>query len=76
VILDEPSAGLDRMGADNVVNLLNSLKGKCTIIVTSHAPEIIELADKVVEMERGLVKNVTTAVDYLGTDRKAGVLLK
>jgi ABC-type lipoprotein export system ATPase subunit len=44
LILDEPTAALDRAGARAVARLLERLDGRVTIIATTHDPALIEAA--------------------------------
>jgi ABC-type lipoprotein export system ATPase subunit len=44
LVLDEPTAALDRAGARSVARLLEALDGSVTIIATTHDPALIEAA--------------------------------
>jgi ABC-type lipoprotein export system ATPase subunit len=44
LVLDEPTAALDRAGARAVARLLERLDGRVTIIATTHDPALIEAA--------------------------------
>jgi energy-coupling factor transporter ATP-binding protein EcfA2 len=44
LVLDEPTASLDRAGAHAVARLLERLDGRVTIIATTHDPALIEAA--------------------------------
>jgi ABC-type lipoprotein export system ATPase subunit len=44
LILDEPTAALDRAGARAVARLLSSLDGRVTVLATTHDPALIEAA--------------------------------
>ena len=57
MILDEPTAGLDPQGVDQVLYILNYLNKKgMTLIVSSHDVEMItEFADKVIILKEGEV---------------------
>ena len=44
LVLDEPTAALDRGGARAVARLLEGLDGRVTIIATTHDPALIEAA--------------------------------
>ena len=56
VLLDEPSLGLDNNSAKNLINLIQHLKNeKKTIIFTSHASNLLLLANKVMVLEKGKV---------------------
>ena len=57
MILDEPTAGLDPQGVDQVLYILNYLNEKgMTLVVSSHDVEMItEFADKVIVLDHGKV---------------------
>lgn len=58
LILDEPTAGLDPKGRDNILNQIKQLyyKKKITIILVSHSMEdIAKIVNKVVVMYKGKV---------------------
>jgi PrtD family type I secretion system ABC transporter len=56
VLLDEPSLGLDNNSLKNLINLIEHLKNeKKTIIFTSHASNLLLLANKVMVLEKGKV---------------------
>ena len=56
VLLDEPSLGLDNNSLKNLINLIQHLKNeKKTIIFTSHASNLLLLANKVMVLEKGKV---------------------
>lgn len=64
LLLDEPGASLDEQSDHRFVEHVRRLKGKRTIIMVSHRPSHIRLADKVVLMEQG-------AVRYIGPPEEA-----
>lgn len=63
LILDEPTAGLDPHGRDEILAQIKSIhdKQKTTIILVSHSMEdMSKLADKLIVMNRGKVEFVGT----------------
>ena len=50
LILDEATSALDESTEQSVVSSLEKLKGKITMVITSHRPAIIEMADQVVDL--------------------------
>ena len=56
VLFDEPGASLDFESDTRFMNQLNALKGQCTIVMVSHRPSHIRLADKVILMHQGTVQ--------------------
>ncbi len=66
LILDEPTAGLDPHGRDEILDMIKGLHNKynTTIILVSHSMEdVAKIADKLIVMAKGKVK-------YLGTPRE------
>ena len=57
---DEPTGNLDRKNADEVVDLLVSLKDslKQTMVVVTHDPKTAERADRIYNMEDGFLVEV------------------
>jgi len=61
LLLDEPGASLDYASDLSFVNRLRQLQGKRTIIMVSHRPSHIRLADKVVLLDKGSVQFIGSA---------------
>lgn len=56
VIMDEPTIGLDPHQIQSIRDLINSLRGRMTVILSSHIlPEIERSCDRVVIINRGRV---------------------
>src|SRR5699024_9398405 len=56
VLLDEPTASLDEHTAAKVIAALRELiKGGRTLLIATHEPALISLADRVVRLEAGRV---------------------
>jgi ABC-type multidrug transport system ATPase subunit len=56
VLLDEPTAGLDPVAAAQVRDLIRSLKGRSTVVISSHnLHEVEELCDAAAIISRGRV---------------------
>jgi putative ABC transport system ATP-binding protein len=54
LVLDEPTAELDRSSAETLLHHLSELRGAgSTFVISSHDPAVAELADEVVELRRG-----------------------
>ncbi len=58
LLLDEPGASLDRESDENLMAQLRALKGTKTVVLVTHRPSHMRLADKVVVMDRGQVRFV------------------
>lgn len=68
LLLDEPGASLDDESDQRLINQLKKLKGKHTIIMVSHRPSHIKIADKAVLLESGMVKfagETETVIDMM-----------
>ena len=67
-LLDEPGTSLDKVTDQNLMNHLEKMRGKQTIMMVSHRPSHIRLADKAIVMINGMVAHVGTpgeAIKYL-----------
>lgn len=55
LLLDEPGASLDDESDQRLIRQLKKLKGRHTIIMVSHRPSHIKIADKAILMKQGTV---------------------
>ncbi|MFP3258806.1 MAG: ABC transporter ATP-binding protein [Caldivirga sp.] len=55
LLLDEPTSGIDVDGKRIILEHISRLKGSKTIIMASHDPQEIELADRVVYLNRNII---------------------
>lgn len=65
VLADEPTAALDKQSGRDVVNLMQKLAKEqgCTILLVTHDNRILDIADRIVQMEDGrLVDAATTRI--------------
>jgi putative ABC transport system ATP-binding protein len=53
LLLDEPTSALDIATEEKVTNLLKEYKGRKTIVVVTHSPTFLELADRAVILKNG-----------------------
>jgi len=53
VLLDEPGTGMDRCGEEALGRCIEWLRGRSTVIMVSHRPAHMRLADSVILMHRG-----------------------
>lgn len=51
ILLDEPTSHVDRRSEDLIIESLRALKGRRTIVVASHSPAVLALADRIVCVE-------------------------
>ena len=56
LLLDEPANGLDAAGDRALVEAIGALRGRTTIIMVTHRPSHMRLADRLVVMEAGQVR--------------------
>ncbi len=63
VLADEPTAALDRQSGQEVVHLLRDLaRGRgVPILLVTHDPRILDIADRIVAMEDGRIVQAATA---------------
>ena len=62
VILDEPTANLDRASAELVEDAIDRMREGRTVLLVVHSPELARLADRVVSLRAGrLVEAVRVA---------------
>lgn len=62
IFLDEPTLGLDVLARRELWSVIKSLKGKITIVLTTHYLEEVEaLSDRIAVMVKGKVKALGTA---------------
>jgi ABC-2 type transport system ATP-binding protein len=73
VILDEPTAGIDPKGIDQIVSLIQSMaKKKITMIISSHQlPQVQKVCTRVGIMSKGQLV-AQGSVDHLGREAVAG----
>lgn len=53
VLLDEPGTGMDQCGEEALMRCIEWLRGRSTVIIASHRPSHMRLADSVILMQRG-----------------------
>ena len=53
LVLDEPTSALDPASEALVTDTINSLKGRCTMVVVTHRRETIRSADRILTFEAG-----------------------
>lgn len=55
LVLDEPDAGMDEKSHENLVKVIDSLKGRTSILFVSHHPHDLEKADHIYFIEEGKI---------------------
>lgn len=56
LILDEPGRALDSIGDKAFLSMLSDLKGRQTVLLVTHRPSHLNLADKVFELRAGRLR--------------------
>jgi ATP-binding cassette subfamily C protein/ATP-binding cassette subfamily C protein LapB len=65
LILDEPVQALDEMDDRALMNLLGKLRGSTTILLVTHRPSHMRLADRLIVLDAGRVLYSGPPADYL-----------
>ena len=67
-VFDEPEAGIDLWSFDNLIKVFKKLKKEQkTIIIISHQEKILKLADEIIILDNGKIKEKGTPEDLLRT---------
>lgn len=80
-IFDEPEAGIDLWSFNNLIQVFESMHEKIngSILIISHQERILNIADKIVVVAGGEIKNVGTKQevlpDLLGTSEACSTLM-
>jgi putative ABC transport system ATP-binding protein len=58
ILCDEPTSFLDRERGRSIMELLRKIKieNNCTLILVTHDPRILDFADRILEIEDGMIK--------------------
>ena len=66
-IFDEPEAGIDLWSFENLIDIFEEIRNtvKSTTIVISHQEKIINIADEVILIEQGKVKEMGKSADII-----------
>ena len=72
LVLDEPTSGLDPDAEEAVLDAIARLRGRRSVIVVTHRPEPLALADVVVRVEDGKVTVEAPLIIKLGATMKIG----
>jgi putative ABC transport system ATP-binding protein len=59
IMADEPTAALDSSSGRGVIDLLKTLakQGETTVLMVTHDPRIMDVADSILTLEDGRIKN-------------------
>ncbi|WP_423063768.1 ATP-binding cassette domain-containing protein [Candidiatus Paracoxiella cheracis] len=53
LLLDEPTSGLDEKANENLLHILENLRGKITVLIVTYRPSYMKLMDKVLVLDDG-----------------------
>lgn len=64
ILADEPTASLDKQSGREVVDLMNTLarEKRTSVLLVTHDNRILDIADRIVNLEDGRLQSFTTAV--------------
>lgn len=55
VLLDEPGTGMDQSGEEALLRCIEYLRGRSTVIMVSHRPSQMRLADVIIHLDNGAI---------------------
>ena len=58
LVLDEATSGLDKNNEEEILKTLKNISSEITIVLISHNPEILNLADHVIELDKTIAEAV------------------
>ncbi len=61
LLLDEPTAHLDAQSADTIIDVLEALPRTRTVLVATHDPRVLRVADRVLELRDGRLEALEPA---------------
>jgi len=56
IIMDEPGNTLDQEGDDILRQTIEEFRGKRTVLIITHRPSLINLADRVLSLQKGAMR--------------------
>ena len=56
IFFDEATSSLDKKNEKNIFKLILKLKGKKTLVISSHNDELLNMCDYVLNLNKGLIK--------------------
>ena len=71
-IFDEPEAGIDLWSFNNLIDVFQTMSEitKGTTIIISHQEKILEIADEIILMKSGKIKEIGTSEEILNKEIK------
>lgn len=70
LVVDEPTAGLDPLGAKDIMNLFAAIhqEGTTVVLVTHDMDNVVEYCDNVIVLDHGKIARSCAAKDLFGVD--------
>ncbi|MDW3095557.1 MAG: peptidase domain-containing ABC transporter [Gammaproteobacteria bacterium] len=65
LLMDEPAESLDMVSDRRLIKQLSERKGKQTIVMVTHRPSHVQLADRVVVISEGVIKGIGTPQEVM-----------
>ncbi len=76
ILLDEPTSGLDPVAANDVRNIIRTLRNECTFIISSHnLDEIDDVCEEVIIIKQGKLVKHTAISELVERDSSLNLLL-
>ena len=72
LLLDEPSANLDKAAEEHLVSVLVKLSKSRTIVVVTHSPGLLKASDTITALNKGVVALAGDAREVLGQLQSVG----
>ena len=63
LVLDEANAQLDQQAEKGLVNALYRLKGHLTVIIVTHRPSMLAVADRQYKLADGRIEEISDGID-------------
>lgn len=70
LLLDEPLANRNPLAKIKFIDTLQSLKGQSTVLFSSHDPDLIKVADKVIILDKGSVVFAGSVPENAATEKE------
>ena len=69
ILLDEPTASLDKATESFVTKLLTKAKSQAAMIIISHKDSLSNIADSIYEMEAGILHNIKSTESKMASNK-------
>jgi ABC-type multidrug transport system fused ATPase/permease subunit len=75
LVLDEPTSALDGLTESEIMATIETLRGRCTIILVAHRPSAVRRCDLIFELDGGAVVGTGTYGELMARSERFGRLL-